>query len=67
MKLIYDTDGKPGERVYVEKDDGTKHFFPFYKIKVFDGWRVTDLNCYPDAKTQREYFKKHPEKDMTPK
>lgn len=68
MKVIYDTDGKAGERVYFDDDNtGKRHYFPFYKIKLFDGWRQTELNCWPDAKSQKEYFEKHPEKDATPK
>ena len=67
MKIIYDTDGKAGERVYYDDDAGARHFFPFYKIALDDGWRETNLNCWPIAKERREYFKKNPEKDATPK
>lgn len=67
MKLIYDTDAPAGEKVFIENADGTKHFFPFYKLKVYDGWRVTNIDCWPDEKLKRKYFAEHPEKDATPK
>lgn len=67
MKIIYDTEGKDGERVYCDDENGKRHYFPFFRIKLFDGWRQTEMNCWPEAKIQREYFKKNPDKDATPK
>lgn len=67
MKLIYDSEGVGGERLYVETPDGQKIFFPFYKIKFSDGFRNTEISCWPNGKVQAGYIKKQQEKRLAEK
>ena len=67
MKLIYDTERVAGERLYVETPDGEKIFFPFFKLKFSDGFRNTEINCWPSEKEQTAYAKKQQEKKLVAK
>lgn len=60
MKIIYDTQGKPSGRVYTEDANGHKHFYPFYKIDLYDGFEQPRIRFWPTAKMMRDYFAAHP-------
>lgn len=67
-KIVYDFDEKYlSKKVYLEKDDGTRHHYPFFKIELYDGFEHPQIKCWKTQKEMNDYFKKHPEKDATPK
>lgn len=66
-KIVYDMAEKDlKKKVYIEDDNGKRHYYPFYEIKLYDGFEMPHIKCWRPQKEMNNFFKKHPELDATP-